>query len=61
MSIEFAKLGCVVVGWDISDAGLESTKKKLAEIGLANVWHSYKGDISDKEQVYDLAEKVRRL
>ena len=60
LSIEFAKLGSVVVGWDISESGLKETALKLQELGLGEQWHSYKCDISDRHRVYETAEKVRK-
>ena len=56
--MEFAKLGSEVVGWDISRTGLEDTEQKLNELGLSKHWHSYSCDITDRQQVYETAEKV---
>ena len=58
LSIEFAKLGSLVIGWDINKNGLEETKKKLAEKGISSQWQSFVCDISDREQVYNTAKKV---
>jgi len=58
LCLEFAKLGCFVVGWDISESGLQETKRKMKEIGLAEKWHSYACDISDRHRVYETADKV---
>ena len=32
MSIEFAKLGAVIVAWDINDEGLNKTKRKFSSL-----------------------------
>lgn len=60
ISIEFAKLGATVVGWDISQKGLSATETKLEKLNLKSRWSSYVCDLSKREQVYDLAEKVKQ-
>lgn len=59
LSIKFAKLDCKVVGFDVSEAGLESTKKKLAELGFSKHWYSFQCDVTDRNRVQELAKKVR--
>lgn len=60
LTIEFAKLGATVIGWDISEKGLSATEKKLEELNLKSSWSSYVCDLSKREQVYDLAKKVKQ-
>ncbi|CAK8672487.1 unnamed protein product [Clavelina lepadiformis] len=59
LCIEFGKLGCEVVGWDISEVGLERTKKIMADENLESHFFCYKCDLSDRHQVYDSARKVK--
>ncbi|GMS85074.1 hypothetical protein PENTCL1PPCAC_7249, partial [Pristionchus entomophagus] len=56
MAIEFAKLGCTMVLWDINTAGNEETKAMLAKTG-ATV-HAYTVDLSKREQINETAGKV---
>ena len=58
LSIEFAKLGCHVVGCDISEKGLNETKNKLKELGFLSKWTSCVTDVTDRQKVYDTAKKV---
>jgi len=58
LCLEFAKLGCIIVGWDISKSGLQETKRKMKEIGLVENWHSYVCDVSNRHRVYETADKV---
>ena len=58
LSVEFAKLGCIIVGWDISESGLQETEEKLRNLDLGHLWYSYICDISNRHQVYETAEKV---
>nr|XP_002130984.1 epidermal retinol dehydrogenase 2 [Ciona intestinalis] len=59
LSVEFAKLGCTIVGVDISIVGLGETKKKLEDLNMKVKYHCYKCDLSDREQIYDVADKVK--
>lgn len=57
MSIEFAKLGAVIVAWDINDESLNKTKKLVEEVGAR--CHCYNVDVTNRQQVYDVARRVR--
>jgi len=57
--LEFAKLGCMVVGWDISTKGLQETEELMEENNLKVKWRAYKCDLSDRHQVYETADKVQ--
>nr|CAB3265922.1 epidermal retinol dehydrogenase 2 [Phallusia mammillata] len=59
LSIEFAKLGCSVVGWDISTDGLSKTGSLMSDERMTSQWHPYKCDITDRHRVYEVAEKVQ--
>jgi len=60
LTIEFAKLGATVIGWDISQRGLSATESKLDELNLKSRWFSYVCDLSNREQVYAMAKKVKQ-
>jgi len=59
LSLEFAKLGCVVVGWDISAKGLQETEAIIKDHQLKLKWRAYECDLTDRHQVYATADKVR--
>lgn len=58
MAIEFAKLGAIIVAWDINDAGLQKTKRLVEENG--SKCFIYNVDVSDKNKIYEAAEKVKQ-
>ncbi|ELT94342.1 hypothetical protein CAPTEDRAFT_103007 [Capitella teleta] len=58
MSLEFAKKGAIVVGWDISAKGNEETKKFVEDAGFQ--MHTFECDISKRENVYKSGEQVMR-
>lgn len=57
MAIEFAKLGSTVVGCDISTDGLNATKELLERHAGAG-FHAYTCDLSSRDAIYKLADKV---
>lgn len=59
MCVQFAKLGCKVVGVDVSLAGLMTTEELLGKLGLGACWSSYKCDLCDRKQVYEVAAAVK--
>lgn len=59
MCVQFAKLGCKVVGIDISPAGLLTTEELLKKMGLASSWSCYKCDLSDRKSVYEVSGVVK--
>ncbi|GAB1606689.1 epidermal retinol dehydrogenase 2 isoform X2 [Argonauta hians] len=56
VAIRFANLGCRMVLWDIDTKGNESTAKMIEKLGGTS--YQYTVDLSDKEQIYETAEKV---
>ncbi|KAF8373921.1 hypothetical protein PRIPAC_80350 [Pristionchus pacificus] len=56
MAIEFAKLGCIMVIWDVNAAGNEETKNMIRKTG-ATV-HAYTVDLSKREQIKATAGRV---
>jgi len=59
MCVQFAKLGCKVVGIDISPAGLVATEEILRKLGLASSWSCYKCDLSDRKSVYEVSGVIK--
>jgi len=59
MCVQFAKLGCKVVGVDISPAGLLTTEELLQKLGLSSRWACYKCDLSDRKNVYEISGLVK--
>ncbi|GMR55613.1 hypothetical protein PMAYCL1PPCAC_25808, partial [Pristionchus mayeri] len=58
MAIEFAKLGCTLVLWDVNEKGNEETKGLLGKSGVKVF--TYTLDLSKSEQINATAEKVRK-
>nr|KAI8730521.1 17 beta-hydroxysteroid dehydrogenase [Biomphalaria glabrata] len=58
MACEFAKLGAIVVIWDINIKGLQETKDKITTTG--GKCHSYFCDVRDRDQVRSVGDKVRQ-
>lgn len=59
LAVRFAKLGANIVVWDINKSGLDETVKIVEEFGTNIKIKSYVCDITDRNAVYDTAEKVR--
>lgn len=59
MAREFASHGTVVVLWDINQDGMKETAQLAKESGAARV-HYYLCDCSDKNEVYRVADQVKR-
>ncbi|KAM6918884.1 short chain dehydrogenase/reductase family 16C, member 5a [Xenentodon cancila] len=59
MAQEFAALGAVLVLWDINQDGMKETAR-LAKSGGAVRVHYYLCDCSDKNEVYRVADQVKR-
>ncbi|GMR35763.1 hypothetical protein PMAYCL1PPCAC_05958, partial [Pristionchus mayeri] len=58
MAVEFARLGCVMVLWDVNTAGNEETPEMVRR-GGATV-HTYTIDLSKREQMNATAERVKK-
>ncbi|KAL0275365.1 UNVERIFIED_CONTAM: hypothetical protein PYX00_003229 [Menopon gallinae] len=54
----FAKMGCVIVVWDINKKAVEETVEKVKSQG--GVAHGYVCDITNRERVYSTAKDVKR-
>ncbi|XP_039272041.1 epidermal retinol dehydrogenase 2-like [Styela clava] len=59
LSVEFAKLGCTIVGWDVSQKNLNETSKVMEE-ETGKEFYAYTCDLSDREAIYKTAEKVKQ-
>ncbi|XP_008057506.1 epidermal retinol dehydrogenase 2 isoform X1 [Carlito syrichta] len=59
LALQFAHLGSVLVLWDVSKEGNEETCKLAQEAGARRV-HAYICDCSQKEEVYRVADQVKK-
>ncbi|KFO70841.1 Epidermal retinol dehydrogenase 2, partial [Cuculus canorus] len=59
LSLKFARLGAIVVLWDINEEGLKETKQLITEEGTARV-HYYICDCSKRQDVYRVADRVKK-
>jgi len=59
MAINFAKEGCSkIVLWDLNSKGLESVSQEVKSVG-GDVY-TYLCDVSNREMVYQIADKVKK-
>ncbi|KAI4457042.1 pksb [Holotrichia oblita] len=58
LAIRLAKKQARVVIWDINVKGLEETHKMIKDVG--GIVHSYKCDLTNREEIYQVAEKVKK-
>ncbi len=58
MAINFAKAGCDIVLWDINKGAMLETAQQITDLGR-NVW-TYVCDVSDKDFVYNVADRVKK-
>ncbi|KAM9260858.1 epidermal retinol dehydrogenase 2-like [Cariama cristata] len=59
IALNFAPLGATLVLWDIDDEGNKETSRLAQEKGAKRVF-AYHCDCSNREEVYDQADKVRK-
>ncbi|XP_027788717.2 epidermal retinol dehydrogenase 2 [Marmota flaviventris] len=59
LALQFARLGSVLVLWDINSEGNEETLQMAREAGAMRV-HAYTCDCSRKEDVYRVANQVKK-
>lgn len=57
MAQSFAKLGAIVVIWDVNETGLKEVEKDIKESG--GKCYSYVCDISERKNVYSTADQVK--
>nr|XP_022916266.1 estradiol 17-beta-dehydrogenase 11 [Onthophagus taurus] len=58
LSIKLSKLGAKIVIWDVNEKGMEETVKMVKSNG--GTIHHYKVDITKREEVYKVAEQVKK-
>ncbi|XP_006140931.1 epidermal retinol dehydrogenase 2 [Tupaia chinensis] len=59
LALQFAHLGAVLVLWDVNKEGNEETCKMVQKAGATRV-HAYTCDCSRREEVYRVAEQVKK-
>ncbi|XP_017689772.1 PREDICTED: epidermal retinol dehydrogenase 2 [Lepidothrix coronata] len=59
LSLKFARLGATLVLWDVNQEGLKETVRLARENGAERV-HSYICDISKRQDVYRVADQVKK-
>ncbi|KAM5211380.1 epidermal retinol dehydrogenase 2-like [Hipposideros larvatus] len=59
LALKFAHLGAVLVLWDINKEENEETRKMAQDAGAVRA-HAYTCDCSQKEEVYTVADQVKR-
>ncbi|NXI67766.1 RDHE2 dehydrogenase, partial [Anseranas semipalmata] len=59
LSLKFARLGATLVLWDINQEGLKETSRLAEENGAIRV-HSYICDCSKRQEVYRVADQVKK-
>ncbi|XP_001600199.2 short-chain dehydrogenase/reductase family 16C member 6 isoform X2 [Nasonia vitripennis] len=59
LALKYASLGATVVCWDINDTNNEETVDEIKKMGGAAA-HGYKCDVSSREEVLRVADKVKR-
>lgn len=58
MSVEFAKLGGIIVAWDLNEKSLAKTKKLVEDAG--SKCYTHKVDVTDRFKVYETAQKIKQ-
>ncbi|XP_004602588.1 short-chain dehydrogenase/reductase family 16C member 6 [Sorex araneus] len=59
LAIKFAKLGAILVLWDINEEGNMETCRMIKASGAPKVF-AYKCDCSNRQEVYRVADQVKR-
>uniref|UniRef100_A0ABM5GBL4 Short-chain dehydrogenase/reductase family 16C member 6-like n=1 Tax=Pogona vitticeps TaxID=103695 RepID=A0ABM5GBL4_9SAUR len=59
IALNFARLGAVLVLWDIDEEGNEKTTELVRANGAQAV-HTYKCDLRKKEEIYAVADQVKK-
>ncbi|XP_050348098.1 estradiol 17-beta-dehydrogenase 11-like [Nymphalis io] len=58
IALRLARLGCIIVLWDINKKGLEDTEKLVK--GLGGKCFGYVVDLASKDDIYQVAKKVEK-
>ncbi|XP_011692757.1 PREDICTED: short-chain dehydrogenase/reductase family 16C member 6-like [Wasmannia auropunctata] len=59
LAIGYALLGATVVCWDINEETNNQTVNNIKKMGIDSV-HAYRCNVADREEVFRVAEKVKR-
>ncbi|XP_014481189.1 PREDICTED: short-chain dehydrogenase/reductase family 16C member 6-like [Dinoponera quadriceps] len=59
LALRYASLGATVVCWDVNEQGNEETVNEIKKMG-SNAAYAYKCDVSKREEVFEVAAKVKR-
>lgn len=59
LALKYASLGATVVCWDINQTGNDETVNEIKKMGGAAA-HGYKCDVSKREEVMQVADKVKK-
>ncbi|KOC62508.1 Short-chain dehydrogenase/reductase family 16C member 6 [Habropoda laboriosa] len=59
LALKYASLGATVVCWDLNQQGNEETVNEIKQISATTKAYGYKCDVSKREEVFKVAEKVR--
>ncbi|CAL1687949.1 unnamed protein product [Lasius platythorax] len=59
LAINYATLGATVVCWDINEGTNKQTMNEIKQMGKHSVY-AYRCNVADREEVFKIAEKVRR-
>ncbi|CAL1685261.1 unnamed protein product [Lasius platythorax] len=59
LAIGYATLGATVICWDINEETNEQTMNEIKQMGKHSVY-AYRCNVADREEVFEIAEKVRR-
>ncbi|XP_017876430.1 short-chain dehydrogenase/reductase family 16C member 6 [Ceratina calcarata] len=58
LALKYASLGATVVCWDLNQEGNNATVNEIKQLGKTKAY-GYKCDVSNREEVFKTAEKVR--
>lgn len=58
IALKYASLGATVVCWDLNEDGNNATVREIKQLGKTKAF-GYKCDVSNREEVFKTAEKVR--
>lgn len=59
MAKKLAKLGAIIIIWDINDAGMDAVKADIESDNNNGVCHTYHVDITNRKLVAEMAFKIR--
>lgn len=60
LALKFAECGATLVLWDVNEEKVFEVAEEVRALGLGNEAFAYKCDCSSREDVYQVAERVKR-